>query len=358
MNITFPTEEEFKNFKGVSYSRLSRLAQDPQAYKAYLAEDGKKSSAMGLGTVVDILLTQPDKLHEEVYIMTAVKPNSEPMQIFCEVYAETDDKSAAHAACGFKINLERTMKKFEEEGKAYYNALIAGKGKIIVDAELMFTANKLVNDLKTNEYTKKYFIPEEGVDLHFQVPILWSFPFYPLPYEGSPKPAIVHAKSLLDILRIDHREKVIQPVDLKTGAESFYKGYFRYKRYLQGSMYHDATVQMFIEDEAVMQEYSIENTRFIHADTNLVYPPTIFRMSDVDTNIGRTGRSHMSSLDVSQYGIHTLNLVPPAMGQRVKGYVDLAAELDWHIRNDKWDYSYNTYQNNGEVDIDALNVKL
>jgi hypothetical protein len=107
-----------------------------------------------------------------------------------------------------------------------------------------------------------------------------------------------------------------------------------------------------------MQEYSIENTRFIHADTNLVYPPTIFRMSDVDTNIGRTGRSHMSSLDVSQYGIHTLNLVPPAMGQRVKGYVDLAAELDWHIRNDKWDYSYNTYQNNGEVDIDALNVKL
>ena len=337
--------ETFKETKGLSYSRLSKLADGPQAYKRGL-EDRIDSSALSLGSAVDLLLTAPDKFHDEIFVMSVDKPDSDMMCKFCEVYAETDDTEKAHIASGYKINLDRTMKKFEEEGKMYHDALVRSKGKQIIDYQGYSTAQYLAKQLTTNEFTKQYFIPQnDNIELMFQVPLLWDLT-YPSIVTGED--ITVPAKSLLDIIYIDHNKQIVRPVELKTGADSFMKSFWRYRRYIQGAMYYHSVLQTVLLDQ-----YTIEPTKFIYADTNLIYPPVIHAMNFEDIQYGAEGRKSYFVVKSDDIFIEKGNLK-----YKFKGYKQLVAELEWHEKNDKWDYSYDVYQNNGEIDIDFGNVKL
>jgi len=343
------SEKVFKDTKGVSYSRLSKLGESPQAYQAGLVDD-PESSAISLGSAVDILLTQPDKFSEQIYVMTTAKPSSDMMLRFIIQLIATGDANQAHKDSGFKLGLDAVQKKFEKEGKAFYDALIAAQGRKILDAEDMFKANQIVATLKSNPYTKKYFVPEDGIELIFQPMILWNLFHRSLLEDG--KSNTVQAKSVLDVIRIDHKKKIIQPIELKTGAESFMKSYWRYKRYLQGAMYTMAVHHAMREED--LDLYTVENIRFVYADTNLWYPPKIYRMTDDDISIGTYGVEYRG---FSMTGITRIT-EPLANRWKVKGYAQLAAELEWHQKMDKWDYSYEVYQKNGEVDIDAFTFKF
>lgn len=343
------TEKVFKDTKGVSYSRLSKLAESPQAYQAGLVDD-PESSAISLGTAVDTLLTQPDKFDEQIYVMTTKKPTAPMMLKFVEELINTDDPEKAYEASGFKISIDAVHKKFQTEGKPYYDAIQAAGDRQILDAEDLFKANQIVTTLQNNPYTKKYFVPEDGIELIFQPMILWDLMYHSLLEEG--KSATVQAKSVLDVIRIDHKNKSIQPIELKTGAESFMKSYWRYKRYLQGAMYNKAAWKS-VDEKYFDDDYVVENIKFVYADTNLWYPPMIYQMTDDDINIATYGILYNSIIGKSD----------PVIAYRdnhwkVKGYTQLAAELEWHQKMDKWDYSYDVYQRDGEVDIDAFTFKF
>jgi len=343
------SEKVFKDTKGVSYSRLSKLAESPQAYQAALVEE-PDSSAITLGTAVDMLLTDTDNFRKETYVMTTSKPESKMMLKYTEEMALSGNVDKAHAVSGFKLGSEAVYKKFDKEGRAYFDALVASEGKNIIDAEEMFKANQIVNTLLTNPYTKKYFIAEDGIELIFQPRILWDLYYRSLLEDG--KSTTVQAKSVLDVIRIDHKNKVVQPIDLKTGAESFMKSYWRYKRYLQGAMYQKATWKS-IDEKYFDDDYVVENMKFVFADTNLWYPPVIYNMTDDDVNTGTYGR-----LQRSLIGNGKPSFANHDSQWRVKGYAQLAAELEWHQKMDKWDYSYDVYQRDGEVDIDAFTFKF
>lgn len=343
------SEKVFKETKGVSYSRLSNLANSPQAYQTVLVEE-PDSSAITLGSVVDMLLTDPDKIREEIYVMTTSKPESKMMLKYVEEMVLSGDSQKAHALSGFKLGHDAVYKKFDKEGRDYFDALTAAEDKMIVDAEEMFKANQIVETLKNNPYTKKYFVPEDGIELVFQPRILWSLMYRSLLHKG--KSNVVQAKSVLDVIRIDHKNKVIQPIDLKTGAESFMKSYWRYKRYLQGAMYTKA-VWKSIDEKHFDDDYVVENMKFVFADTNLWYSPMIYSMTDDDVNIGTYGTQYRTFTGNKQPAIAYLD-----DRWKVKGYVQLAAELEWHQKMDKWEYSYDVYQRDGEVDIDAFTFKF
>lgn len=345
--IKVVSEEVFKETKGVSYSRLSNLTGGPQAYQAGLVDD-PESSAISLGSAVDILLTEPDKFDEQIYVMTTSKPSSDMMQKFVKTYLDTDDKEKAWLASGFKVGVDAVWKKFEKEGKAYYDAIQAADGRQILDAEDRFKANQIVTTLQSNPFTKKYFVPEDGVELIFQPRILWDLQFYS---KLDGKLTSVPAKSVLDIIRIDHNNKIIQPVDLKTGAESFMKSFWRWRRDLQGSMYQQATFSSVTDP--IETDYKVENLRFVFADTNMYYPPVIYKMTDNDIVVGREGKMKRTILDHNDTAV-----IGYTRESKIKGYATLAAELEWHQKMDKWEYSYDLYQSNGEVDIDAFSFKF
>lgn len=342
--------EQFTAITGRSYSRLSKLAEGPLSYRASLAED-LKSSAASLGSAVDLLLTDKDNFENEIYVMSATKPGSEMMLKYCEVLAETEDHAQAFQQSGYKQ--KPSADKFDKEGRAYYQALKEAEDKKILDVEDMFKANQIVKSIESNEFTKKYFEESKHRQLLYQVPIVWT---ELIPTLDNPDTAIEHTfKAVIDIVEIRHDLKTITAIDLKTGEESFRKSYFKYKRYLQGAMYYMGLVHMLIGEEN--SDYSVMNSKFIYADTKLFYPPVLYTMNDSDIEGGIEGvpyfmTSSLITKDVHMYETRFENRF------KYKGYKRLAAELEWHERKNKWDYSYDVYQTNGEIEIDAFNIKL
>jgi len=353
------TEKEYRSLDRVSYSSISKLAGSPQAYKASVEGPKEESPYMELGTVVDILLTDKARFDAEVYVMTASKPSADTMLTYCSRLAETGNTAIAYGASGYKISPEAVAKKFDKEGRPYYDALMEARGKLIIDSDGMFKANQIVTELTSNLFTKGYFLPSRSpdIELKFQVPILWEVQTKSL---LNPEEIVTtKLKSLLDIVYIDHGKGVVLPIDLKTGGESFMKSYWRYHRYLQGAMYTDAVrgVRWQRYDEAE-REYEVEPMRFVFADTNLINPPAIWCMSQLDVHGGREGIPYLAlQPGISMGGKDEMVWVPTDRIKR-KGYLQLIAELDWHIKMDQWSYSYDTYQKNGEVEIDAFEIRI
>jgi hypothetical protein len=309
-----------------------------------------------------LLLTNKQRFDDEVYVMTADKPSVETMLTYCNILAETGDSLKAYEASGYKISPNAVATKFDKEGRAYFDALLAGQGKMIVDAEMLFTANQIVENLTNNPFTKRYFIEEDGVDLLFQVPIVWDIQFVSL---ITGENSVAPAKSMLDVIRIDHHNKKIQPVDLKTGGEGFMKSFWRYNRYLQASMYTDAVMTAQWDRGTDTRDYEIETMRFVYADSNLFYNPVVYKMSEKDIHAGREGIDYLEPFmgadikytDEKVKGIDLLAFTPLGQTKR-KGYIQLTAELDWHTKNDIWSYDYETYKKNGEIEVSAFGVKL
>lgn len=344
------TLETFKDTKALSFSRLSKLADGPKIYKASLEED-KSSSGLTFGSLVDTLLTNPDNFNNEFYVMTADKPDSPLMSKFCEVYAQTYNSDEAYKASGFKISLGQVLSKFNTEGRAYYDALVFGKDKKVVDSASVFAAQQAVNMLKTNEFTSKYFDREQGykgIDIYFQVPIIWKSWVTKLPYTHPENPEEIEVtfKGLLDVVVFDNHTKTIEIIDVKTGAEGFFKAFWKYRLYLQGGMYYYGLDKLICQ--AKMNDWIVKPTKFVYIDSNLFNQPVIYKMTKSDVYHSRIG--YYPKI----YGPNDPNIAK----LKFKGYETLAAELDWHIRNDKWDYSYDIYMNNGEVEIDAFNPKF
>ena len=347
-------EEKYRALEGVNYSSLSNLASSPQKFKIEQAKT-EETSAMLLGTAVDLLLTNKNKFDNEVYVMTAGKPGAETMLTYCNVLAETGDSTKAYHASGYKISPNAVATKFDKEGRAYFDALLASQGKSIIDAEELFKANQIVETLKSNPFTKRYFIEEDGVDLLFQVPIVWNIQFKSL---ITGENAVAPAKSMLDVIRIDHHNKLIQPVDLKTGGEGFMKSFWRYHRYLQGAMYTDAVHTAQWDRGTDLRGYTLEPMRFVYADTNLLHSPVIYKMTEKDVHAGQEGISYIEPISGS-VAEDKDTIYFGTLGQtKRKGYIQLTAELDWHTKMDIWSYDYDTYQKNGEVDINAFAIKL
>lgn len=336
------TEKEYRALNHVSYSSLSKLAISPQSFKANQESEQGQTPAMILGSVVDMLLTDKKRFDDEVYVMTASKPSVETMLMYCNTLAETGDSAKAYQASGYKISPNAVATKFDKEGRAYFDALLVGQGKMIIDADGMFTANQIVAQLISNLFTKRYFVPSRSpdIELKFQYPAIWDVQFKSLVNEGQM--GEMRVKSLLDIVEVNHAERTVTPVDLKTGAEPFMKSYWKYKRYLQASMYTNA----LFYTEVMQDMYNLLPLKFIFADTNLRNAPMIFSSTDDDIRLGRYGRYYVDiNMDATSEVKH-------------KGYEQLIAELDWHIKMDKWDYSYEDYQNRGERQINAFMVKL
>jgi len=318
------TEKEYRAHKGINYSLLSSLATSPKG----LVAKKKDESYFTLGSLVDCLCTTPEEFHNLYYVMTVTKPGSDMMQKYAEEYLATGSHTDALAASGYKSGITtpakgKTESKWDIEGVPYYDALVAGKGKLVVSMEEYMQACQMKNILHKNEFTSKYFNDSNM----FQVPIIWK-------YYGK------ECKALLDIIDIDHERKTIRPVDLKTTGKSvlsFSSAYISYKYYLQAAFYTNALVYAIKNDPsyAIYKEYAVLPFQFVVIETGMYNPPHIFEVDDLD-------------MVVAENGGQTAN------GYEVKGYKQLIEELEYHRTTGQYDYKQDVYENSGVVSLNSL----
>ena len=315
--------EEYITADALSYSALSRLSDGPQAY---LNKDKPTGDFLTTGSAVDVLLTESEEeFHKQFYVMTASKPTSEMMLAYTEAMIETDNPQIAFAASGYKKAVSES--KWEDEGKPYYDAIKASKGKGILGMDQYMKVQATVNQLKENKYTKPFFSsPVDGIEIKHQ------FIHY-FEYED------VKGKVKLDLLVIDHNNKTIRGIDLKTTSKppmAFKTSYRNYKYYLQGAWFQ-LGIMDWLATSPYSDSYKLLDFQFIVAEMGAYKPPLIFTMNH-------------SELRSAIHGGET------STGYYIKGINTLLEDLAYYKNNNDWEYPREVTESNGKLELDLFKI--
>ena len=318
----------------ISHSSLSKLIHSPFQYKMHILSPREEdTSFFRKGAAFDTLLTEPDEFLNR-YAVSRTPPPSGMMGEFVKIYLYKCSKNAneeqarieAYTESGFKLKYESVIKKFEsQEIQDYLKFVEETQDKTILSLEEFQEANNMAMHVKSNLYAGKYLLasnPEIQID--YQKKIKFNHKGY-------------EVVSILDVVRIDHANKRITPIDIKSTSKSvssFESSYLKYGYYRQGALYSLACLSEY--KELIDKGYTIDPFRFIVCETSCYNPPIVFQMSDIDLAVGMNGGTS-------------------SMGYEYLGINQLIERLQWHQENDLWDYPREVYDSGGTKVLETFN---
>lgn len=334
--VKWISENEYRDAPAFSYSLLKILSEDgPIA----LTEARKqiKSDALDFGSLVDIIISNPEDRYNIFYTDPIEKPTASLLVLADELLKDhtileydfnqlTDKKYIEDKikVLGLWSNLkeETLQKKYDVD--IFYNyikASIAAEGKIICSSTLIEAAEYCANVLLSHEYTRNLFVETDDIEVLKQVPIFYNF-----------KGAI--GKGKIDLLRVDHKKKLISIYDIKTGADlatNFQNSFYFFKYYLQVISYVIA-VQHLIFNNSEFKDYTIDKFRFIYISKKLPDSPCIY---EVDKKL------------LDDFFDGWIN----CEGIQMKGFNQLVDEYIFYIENNIFNIEKKVIENGGVLNI-------
>ena len=197
----------------------------------------------------------------------------------------------------------------------YWEDLKLAEGKTVLSSEENDLISQIVMSIRTSPNTSKYFQTSKDVEVLYQLAIYF-------PCQG------VDCKALLDMVVINHKEKTIQPIDIKTmGDQSIYfPKSLRQRRYdIQAAFYTEA-----LKSKKVYDTYEILPFKFIVESTVKPGNPLVFKCDKTLLEIGKLGRSAIRLSGVSE-----TRLVDTYYGriEPIKGFIELLEDYKWYMEH-------------------------
>lgn len=247
------------------------------------------SVAKLLGGLVDTILTANECL-EDLYLVSNIQsyPKPQVKEVWDTYYKTLVDNNLPieidnthlieiyKSISSIKSNEEKMLSNLME-GEEYWNNL--SSGKIVVSQEYWNKCNLVASSLKYNSITKDYFQEDLFKEIRFQEPLFWTY----TDVEGNWQQ---ECKGLLDILIINHHNKTMQIIDIKTTGDSlnsWVKNIARKYRYdFQLSFYNYGLGILY-------PEYIILNPIIIVENVDYPGKPRVFDFTSTDLIHGRHG---------------------------------------------------------------------
>jgi hypothetical protein len=339
------TEAQYRAVQMDSSSSLKEFSQNRKKYyKKYILNEKVEEEdnlAATMGRVVETMLLEPEEFDNRFHMSIVASAPTGLMLDFVEALykhtaAATNEDGVltrnfeeickdAYVDSGFKIKLDAVLNKFMgSDAEVYYKEIreVRSKGLTVVTTKDVDNATKIVEELKTNDFTAGIvnLVPSARYSIYNQLQI-----------EGY-KVKGHEFKSMLDKVVVDHNEKTIRPYDLKCtwSVENFYKEYYLYRRaYIQGYLYYYAVKHHFAD--LLKDGYTPMYPAFIVCDSTNYTAPLVYQMSDVNMTDANNGFEYK--------------------GSQYPGVESLIEDLKWAIENDKWNISRENYINNGVVKL-------
>lgn len=342
------TEKEYRAVQMDSSSSLKEFSIDRKKYhKKYIlgekTEDDENKAAT-MGRIVETLLLEREKFDERFHLSTCDSIPTGLMNDFVEaLYKHTmlatdaesgevtrsfeDISKDAYADSGFKIKYEAVITKFSgSEAEAYYHEirLVRAKGLTVVGANEVNTAERIVEELRTNFVTRDVvnLTRSSRYDVHNQYQI------------ENFEVCGITCKAMMDKIVIDHEEKTVQVYDLKCtwNVENFYEEYYLYRRaYIQAYVYYKAAVQILTDKN--LEGYAALPPRFIVCDSGNYMNPLIYTLSDDDLEDALLGFKHKKKV--------------------YPGLIEITNDLKWAKLMDIWNISRSRHDKGGVINIKA-----
>lgn len=333
--------EEYYMAKRISNSLLGAI-KNPRLFRMKLdnpaIDADRDDTALRIGSAVDCLLTSPERWDSEFHVLSANKPTG-LMEKFVNAlkpglneFSPEEDYEEAYRKSGYKKPIKWVIDyfwRYPDTVLYYKQKTSAPPGKKILSTDEKVVVDKARELILASPFTYKYFKKTSSFhELRHQIPIYFEM-------EGE------EFKALLDGILIDHREKLIQPFDLKTTGKDIYKfkdSYLEFGYYRQAALYETA----LFSDESPVKDlidegYVVLDFIFIVVEKSswASNPAIIYKTTSKDRWCGMNG----CYLDKIKY----------------PGILELLEEYRWHRDSNNWVYPKDVYTQEGVMLLDVFN---
>lgn len=340
MDTTVEKLTEYYNNPAVSQSQLKTLLISHKLFdslepKLFFEE----KQYFIIGSAVDVLITGGNGEFDEKFYVSSLE--NKPSDVIKSIIQQTFHavKSTAQRINSIQdypeillqsCNSHNYYNNWKDETRVnkiieywqYWEELKNSLNKTILSQEDYELINSIVLSLKENPYTRDYFQETISKDILYQVPIYFEY-------------KDIQCKALLDMIIIDHENKTIQPIDIKTIGDytkNFSNSLKRNRYDIQAAWYILALEYYKIQNPQLI-DYEILRFKFIVESTINVGEPCVFTISNVLENIGKYGR-----VKIYQRGYTSLNLLESdriftSRSESILGYEQLIDRYKWYLEN-------------------------
>lgn len=322
------SEKEYYGKFAVSNSSLSWFKLSPKYFisklRGEITEDVPKAY-FELGRQIHMKVLETDDFYNTYAYVDVDLPTSKQQKDFAEKYIKSKKKTIKDRAIeAYKATytikgksddkIEQSALDTHKKLKKYLDHLEKTKdAKVVLSWPVWNQINIAAKALVNHKGTRSLLIDDEfsSVESFNELPIFWE-------WQG------VKCKSMLDRVIIDHDNKVIKLVDVKT-TYNVYKfgksfGQFGYNR--QCAYYWLAFEYWFKEN----------------------YPDKKFEDYNQETYIAAVNK------DEKIPEARAFRIKDKYLDEGLKEISEIMPEIKWHFNNDKWDYTKDYYEGNG-IDV-------
>lgn len=336
-------EETYRKDSAISYSTIASFVR--KGWRDFLKEmdEDLKTPSLRFGSLVDTLLTEPESFDEKFLEADFPTISDKVAKIIRDIWEDTggvhpylediDDESIIKACDreSYYTNYKAKTRidYIRSGGSDYYNLLALARDKEIVSSEEVRDARACVDELRTNEFTKAEFMEyplDPYIETLYQIKFKSEFNNIPL-------------RNMFDRLIVDHRNKTIRPIDLKTSGhyeELFDSSFIKWNYYIQSQLYVYSLMYNLLRDD-YFKDFLVLPFRFVVINRITKSPITyeFFPMDNINLTL-------LDMIDSS--------------GKVYTNWSKVITDLKWYLDNPTTRYSKETIENNGVMKIKELRL--
>lgn len=350
------TEQQYRDLVLPSYSMLASI--DKQGVD--VVGGVKQGFNLKFGSLVDMMCFEPHKVDDTFYKGVSAKPPTTNVKNICDLILKSldgpvgkiaDDITPLGKRKKMKITNKlpdytsdiianagklKVYKSYSKQklidtvvnaGSEYFKDKITSRGKILIKPEMWLHASHTAATLISHPYTAKYFAQNvPGIEIIYQ-------------YKFDQVVNGRRCKGMLDCLVVNHKAKVIIPVDLKTGespCKDFPMLYTSHRYYVQGALYREA-LKSIVDNDFELMGYTVKEFEFVYISKLNPNKPMRFLVEE----------------DMHQAALHGFT---DRYGYAYRGVYDLLEDYYFSVENNNAEYTQEELDSKGLVSMDAKSI--
>lgn len=283
------SEETYREDPALSYSALATYERGGFNCLESLY-DKKETASLTFGSAVDAIITGGDEEFNSKFIVAEfpdipdtvvkiVKDCFAECHVTNRTIASISDLKIIEIAANYNYQNnwkpETRAKVIKEKGDEYYNLLFLAENKTILSNDVYNEVLASVRALRESPSTEYFFRPDDPFDDSIER-------LYQLKFKATL--GGTDYRCMADLLIVDHINKVIYPIDLKTSSHyewDFYKSFIDWNYQIQARLYW-RIIRDNLDRDPYFKEFTLADYRFIVVNkTSLI--PLVWKFSDTTT---------------------------------------------------------------------------
>lgn len=293
-------EPAYREDPALSYSTLARFAREGFNNLDNLYEKIDTPS-LTFGSAVDAIVTGGQEEFDRNFFVAEFPPLTESVEKMVRALFERhcadkyllgaipdSDIISLSEELKYQLNWkpETRAKVIKEQGSEYYSLLHAAGDRKVVSTAFKEDVDNCVNALRNSVATSKYFNPFDNTyEKHYQLK-------FKAILNG------VDYRCMADLLAVDHKNKVIYPIDLKTSSHTewdFFESFVQWNYQIQARLYW-RIIRANLDLDETFKDYELADYRFIVVNKKTL-TPLVWKFDATKTlgtmNFGENGQIEM-----------------------------------------------------------------